>query len=107
MRLHGNARTCLHSRLLIVERVIEGGWTVAAAAEAAGVSERTAAKWLARYRRGGRAGRDGGGARPGRRGRQAGGRPGAVGRARGARAVAPETRGGRRCARAHAWGRAQ
>jgi transposase len=56
MRLHGNARTCLHSRLLIVERVLEQGWTVAAAAEAAGVSERTAAKWLARYRREGRDG---------------------------------------------------
>ena len=56
MRLHGNARTCLHSRLLIVERVCEQRWTVAAAAEAAGVSERTAAKWLARYRREGRAG---------------------------------------------------
>lgn len=50
MRLHGNARTCVHSRLLIVQRVREQGWTVAAAAEAAGVSERTAAKWLARYR---------------------------------------------------------
>ncbi len=50
MRLHGNARTCLHSRLLIVERVLEQGWTVAAAAEAAGISERTAAKWLGRYR---------------------------------------------------------
>ena len=49
MKLHGNARTCLHSRLLIVERVLEQGWTVAAAA-AAGLSERTAAKWLARYR---------------------------------------------------------
>jgi transposase InsO family protein len=56
MRLHGNARTCLHSRLLIVERVSERGWTVAAAAEAAGVSERTAAKWLARYRSEGRDG---------------------------------------------------
>ncbi len=50
MRLHGNARTCVHSRRLIVERVLEQGWTVAAAAEAAGVSVRTAAKWLARYR---------------------------------------------------------
>lgn len=50
MRLHGNARTCLRSRLLIVDRV-KAGWTVAAAAQAAGVSERTAAKWLARYRR--------------------------------------------------------
>jgi transposase InsO family protein len=56
MRLHGNARTCLHSRLLIVERVLEQRWTVSAAAEAAGVSERTAAKWLARYRAEGRAG---------------------------------------------------
>jgi transposase InsO family protein len=41
---------------LIVERVGEQGWTVAAAAEAAGISERTAAKWLARYRREGRDG---------------------------------------------------
>jgi transposase InsO family protein len=56
MRLHGNARTCLHSRRLIVERVLEQGWTVAAAAEAAGVSARTAAKWLARYRSEGDAG---------------------------------------------------
>jgi transposase len=56
MRLHGNARTCLHSRWLIVERVLEQCWTIAAAAEAAGVSERTAAKWLARYRAEGRDG---------------------------------------------------
>ena len=56
MRLHGNARTCVHSRRLIVERVLERGWTVAAAAEAAGVSTRTAAKWLARYRAEGVAG---------------------------------------------------
>ena len=56
MTLHGNARTCLHSRLLIVERVLKQGWTVAAAAEAAGVSARTAAKWLARYRSEGREG---------------------------------------------------
>jgi transposase InsO family protein len=56
MRLHGNTRTCLHSRLLIVERVREQRWTLAAAAEAAGVSERTAAKWLARYRAEGRTG---------------------------------------------------
>jgi transposase InsO family protein len=50
MRLHGNARTCPHTRLLIVERVLVERWTVGSAAEAAGVSERTAAKWLARYR---------------------------------------------------------
>jgi transposase InsO family protein len=50
MKLHGNARTCLHSRRLIVARVVEEGWTLAAAAEAAGVSVRTVSKWLARFR---------------------------------------------------------
>jgi len=50
MRLHGNARTCPRSRRLLVERVTGRGWAVAAAAEAAGVSVRTAAKWLARFR---------------------------------------------------------
>jgi transposase len=50
MRLHANARTCLHSRRLIVERVLEGGWTLTQAAEAAGVSVRTVSKWLARFR---------------------------------------------------------
>jgi transposase len=50
MKLHGNARTCLHSRRLIVERVIEQGWPLARAADAAGVSVRTVSKWLARFR---------------------------------------------------------
>jgi len=50
MKLHGNARTCPHSRLLIVRRVEEEGWTLAQAAEAAGVSVRTVSKWLACYR---------------------------------------------------------
>src|SRR6476646_4292467 len=49
MKLHGNARSCPHSRRLLVERV-EDGWRVADAAAAAGVSGRTAAKWLARWR---------------------------------------------------------
>jgi transposase InsO family protein len=49
MRLHGNARTCPKSRRLIVARV-EAGWSLTEAAEAAGVSDRTAAKWLARWR---------------------------------------------------------
>jgi transposase len=53
MKLHGNARTCLHSRRLIVERVLAQGWTLAQAAEAAGVSVRTVSKWLARFRGGG------------------------------------------------------
>jgi len=50
MKLHGNARSCLHSRLLMVRRVLEEGWTLAAAAEAAGVSVRTVSKWVARFR---------------------------------------------------------
>jgi transposase InsO family protein len=37
---------------LICTRVLEQGWTLAQAAEAAGCSERTAAKWLKRYRDG-------------------------------------------------------
>jgi transposase IS481 family protein len=48
MKIHGNARTCPHSRLLLCRRVLELGWSLTTAAEAAGVSERTAAKWLAR-----------------------------------------------------------
>jgi transposase InsO family protein len=56
MKLHGNAKTCPHSRRLIVGRVLEEGWSLAAAGAAAGVSARTAAKWLARYRAEGAAG---------------------------------------------------
>jgi transposase InsO family protein len=35
---------------LLIERIERDGWTVAAAAEAAGISERTAHKWLSRWR---------------------------------------------------------
>jgi transposase len=49
MKLHANARTCPKSRRLLVDR-LEGGWWLRSAAEAAGVSERTAAKWLGRWR---------------------------------------------------------
>ncbi len=42
MKLHGNARTCPKSRRLLVDR-LEGEWSLTEAAEAAGVSERTAA----------------------------------------------------------------
>ena len=55
MKLHGNAKTCPHSRRLLVER-LEEGWAVAEAAKAAGVSTRTAAKWRARWRSKGEAG---------------------------------------------------
>lgn len=56
MKLHGNARTCLHSRRLRVERVERQDWTLARAAEAAGVSVRTASKWVGRHRAEGEAG---------------------------------------------------
>ena len=50
LKLHANARTCPHSRRLAVCRVEVQGWTLAAAAEAAGVSVRTISKWRRRYR---------------------------------------------------------
>ena len=56
MRLHGNARLTPAGRLLLCLRVIDEGWTVADAADAAGCSERTGFKWLARYRSEGEAG---------------------------------------------------
>lgn len=49
MKLHGNARTCPKSRRLLVDRVRDQSWSVAAAAAAAGVSERTVYRWLARW----------------------------------------------------------
>jgi transposase InsO family protein len=50
MKLHANARTCPNSRRLLVARIEDEEWSLGSAAEAAGVSERTAAKWLARWR---------------------------------------------------------
>ena len=49
MKLHANARTCPKSRRLLVER-IDAGWSVIDAAEAAGISDRTARRWMARWR---------------------------------------------------------
>jgi transposase len=56
MELHANARLSLKGRQLLVERIEVGGWSLTQAAEAAGVSDRTAAKWLARWRTEGDAG---------------------------------------------------
>jgi transposase InsO family protein len=53
MKLHGNARTCPNSRRLLVERVLDGGWSVSAAAAAAGISERSVYRWLRRWRQDG------------------------------------------------------
>ena len=56
MDLHQNARSCPASRALLVERVRVGGWTVRKAAEAQGLSARSAYRWLRRYRESGEAG---------------------------------------------------
>ena len=56
MTLHRYARTSPNSRRLIADRVLGGGWTLAAAAEAAGVSVPTARKWVRRFREQGDAG---------------------------------------------------
>lgn len=50
MKMHANARLSLKGRGLLIERVEDAGWSLSAAAEAAGISDRTARKWLARYR---------------------------------------------------------
>jgi transposase InsO family protein len=50
MKLHANARLSVKGRELLIGRVMVAGWSLAQAAEAAGVSERTARKWLVRYR---------------------------------------------------------
>ena len=49
MNLHGSAALSLKKRRRVVERVLEGGWTVTEAAEAAEVSVRTARKWVRRF----------------------------------------------------------
>ena len=56
MNLHSLARTCPASRALLVRRVRVEGWAVAEAAAAAGISVRSAYKWLARARHEGAAG---------------------------------------------------
>jgi transposase InsO family protein len=50
MKLHANAPFGPKGRLTMVRRVTEQEWSLMEAAEAAGVSERTAAKWVGRYR---------------------------------------------------------
>jgi transposase InsO family protein len=50
MKLHGNAALSWSGRRRLAGRVVEQGWTLKAAAEAAGVSVRCARKWVTRYR---------------------------------------------------------
>jgi transposase InsO family protein len=50
MKLHGNAALSLKKRRLLCQRVVEQEWSLTEAAAAAEVSERTAGKWVARFR---------------------------------------------------------
>jgi transposase len=56
MNAHKNARTTPFDRAVMVRRVLEEGWSVAAAAAAFEVSGRTVHKWIARFRQEGDAG---------------------------------------------------
>jgi len=49
MNLHSGARTCPASRALLINRTADHSWPVSAAARAAGISRRTAYKWIARH----------------------------------------------------------
>lgn len=50
MKLHANARLSVKGRELLIDRILAQGWSLTQAAEAAGVSDRTAFKWVARFR---------------------------------------------------------
>jgi transposase InsO family protein len=56
MKVHANAPLGPKGRATMVSRVVEQGWSLAEAAEAAGVSERTCSKWVVRYRAEGKPG---------------------------------------------------
>jgi transposase InsO family protein len=56
MKLHANAALTVRQRRRMVARVLDEGWSIRAAAAAAEVSERTCAKWVARYRAEGESG---------------------------------------------------
>jgi transposase InsO family protein len=56
MKLHGNAALSLNGRRRLVRMVLEQDRSIATAAEAAGVSERTCSKWIGRYRADGESG---------------------------------------------------
>ena len=56
MKLHANARLSLKGRELLIDRIEVAGWSVMEAAQAAGISERTARKWRDRWRAEGSAG---------------------------------------------------
>ena len=53
MNVHKNARLTPSGRAVMIRRIEDEGWPVKRAAEASGVSARTAYEWLGRHRRGG------------------------------------------------------
>jgi transposase len=53
MKLHANAKLSPNGRRLLIDRIETDGWDIRDAAQAAGISVRTARKWLARRRRAG------------------------------------------------------
>src|SRR3954469_15134341 len=56
MKLHANAALSLKGRCQLARRIVDEGWSLAEAAAAAEVSERTAGKWARRFRAEGEAG---------------------------------------------------
>ena len=54
MQIHANAKLVPSTRLLLVQRVLEQHWKVDDVAAAFGISERTAYRWVARWRAGDR-----------------------------------------------------
>ncbi len=64
MKLHRNAKTTPVSRLALVRRVLHDRWSYQAVADGYGVSVRTVAKWVGRFREFGRGGLEDGSSRP-------------------------------------------
>ena len=62
--MHRKAKLTVFGRQLLVDRIEVDGWTIARAAEAAGVTRQTATKWVRRYRADGVAGLDDQSSRP-------------------------------------------
>ena len=64
MNIHKNARLTPRGRALLVSRILDDGLRPEEAAQASGVSVRTAYKWLRRFREEGEAGLDDRSSRP-------------------------------------------
>ena len=56
MKLHANAKTTPHARRLLVERVLQEGWSLARAAKAVGLSRTCARRWIERFQAEGESG---------------------------------------------------